>query len=429
MAEFSNKTMGHLNDELSESLRQVTLNDAERPGETDDDTQTSDEGGESLHRTLFAECEAYKEGTCAQGEICGRKQHHHVSFPSGSNWETHNMKRLRFKSIPLHIDINKPVVEIICSWLMDNGDIDDKHLPNYPATDKNDSSFAAGATTKAQYRQLLSRHIKEGIQGDYFMAIVFQFASKFDLEGDRMKRLLEAAATLDENDEYIKSNKKYQTVIINWLVTIKEHRNKTLCAAYIDHLAAHLIELAANETNCHVVTRIREATARTLTVCGQDITVQCDIEVQAIDGAHVLQVITTSENKVLKTQMDVEKMLPQITREALAVAPITPFGNDYYNTVYQISVHSVYCKEEKTTYCHIFLVKCYVSVNTLARMHRCPLETPFEPSYVMYQRVEGLQLQDPDFLLFVYQAFKAVMLAFKGVNLGEMSRRRLHRKK
>ncbi|XP_070538897.1 uncharacterized protein [Ptychodera flava] len=383
----------------------------------DDGAQISDDGRESPRESRPCE-----EGAHMCADACVSRATEHLGAQSlpglpSSRWKTENINRLNFRSCPRMIDTDIPVDEIIWSWLMENatnGD-DDDCLPSYPASQDTDVSVAAAGMSTSHYRKLLSRHVKEGLKEDSFLEVLFHFAAKNNLKYDRVTSLAKAVATLDKRDEFVKNKPKYQTVMLRWVDIIRECRSQNLCEASIDHLAADLIELAANEANFLVLTRIRDATERKLVLCGRDVSIKCNVEARAVHGAGLLQVISFSNDTNLMKETSLSSdLLSEMAHGALVMSPITAFGNDFFKTVYQICIHSVYSREEKTVNFDIFLVKCQVSVDTLANMNKCPLVNTFMPSYIMHQRLQGLQLHSPHLLSLLYQAFKAVVLTFKG---------------
>ncbi|XP_070557977.1 uncharacterized protein [Ptychodera flava] len=358
--------------------------------------------------TNCAECEAYRLGMCESVCKAGKKLYLHIEVSPGFNWDTSMMTRLNFHATSFEFKtISLSVDDDIRKWVMDNTN-DKSELPVYPAT----LDIYKNLMDDSLYRQALSRNISTSLRGDVFVKTMYQFASDHDLSREHSVKLAQSVFN-DQGEKNTTLDREYRKFLIRWVNSIRKYRMGKLRQASIDHLVAGLLDVASYETGCEIVTDTREATERIIRVCGQDIKVCCDIEVISCFFDTLFQVVTFTENGMSPGHQDMPKILPQMACQALALAPESAFGNDFYKTVYQVSVLSNFNTDRTVTF-SVFLTKCHVAVTTLNDMSKCSVENPVRPSYMMWHAVEGFKLEDPAPWSVLYKAFKAILLAFKG---------------
>ncbi|XP_070581381.1 uncharacterized protein [Ptychodera flava] len=399
----------HSADHPFDTSQQQTFSDEERGG-------VSDDGGESSAcADKYSECEAYKYGTCIQHDKRGAKLHSHTAL-SSTRWDRDSVTKLRFQTSSLDIDTSNPDGDVLRSWLLDNADIavDNTCVPYYPATRKTNAVICKAGIEEHTYHEQLRQHIIESLKEDSFVKTVLEFAAKYNLFIECIENLACAAMSLDGGDQNVKIHPKSISTILRWVYILKQYREGSLNDASVNHLLADLLEVAAYETKCTMLINVGEATACQVKVCGQLINVQYDIAMTTGAGASVIQIITSSEDTIHTNQIDICKKLPEIACKALASASTSVFGNDFYKTVFQVYVHSVFCRHDDSVTFHVFLIKCYVSTHTLDKMDDCPTANSLKPSFIMHQRLQGLDLRDPNFITLVYKALKGVLVTHKG---------------
>ncbi|XP_070564878.1 uncharacterized protein [Ptychodera flava] len=407
--------------ELAEEFGTVCLNycgkHEEEHTESDIEPTRSDSRSRRTRNVVCPDCQ---KGTCVHPEICGRERHPHLDFPPASRWETRHLIRLNINTCPFQtVDLRHvPAEEVICRWLTENAVCND-YLPTYPATQDTAACIYEANVTSSRYRELLSTSIRRGLQEDSFIKLVTQFAQKYNLQLDQSTRLVQAVLKDDLLDRE-QVNPHARSTLLRWISIFNSYRSYAIRETFLDHLLEDLVKVAAYETNSHLIVQIREATARRVVLCGQAINVQSDVEVQSPYGRSVFQATTCAENKSYSRLQELDSVLPRIACEALAMAEDTPFVNDLYRTAYQVSIYIAKSTETSKDQLYVFLVKCHVSTNTLKNMTSCPLGSCGVPSYLMHNRLECPNIHSPHFITFIYKAFKALLLAFKGVEQREL---------
>ncbi|XP_070579327.1 uncharacterized protein [Ptychodera flava] len=380
------------------------------------------EGG--TDECLTAECQDYKLGRCKQAERCGRTRHTHIDFPPASKWEQCHMLRVGFRPYPITRSHqwkgDLTFEDVICNWLLDHpGNVEMDDLPAYPTTTKTDDLLCQRGIKIPQYIQLLSCRITESLQEDAFPTMLTQFADKYNTSKTGIASLYKAACSSDIPDVQKTKNIKYRPALFRWMYVLDAYRNGELREATLDHLLCDIIEVAALDTNNLVLTNLREATQRRFVVCGQPVTAQSDVEVVTTDGSGMLHIATSVEKMLYTGQRESATVLPQIACDALAVALKSPFGFGRYKTVYQVAVHAVHYEDSNKLEVSVFLIKCYVSLKSLDNLTMCPISNYLEPSYIMHTKVGSYTLQEPGFIILVYKAVKAVLIALNGIEVTE----------
>ncbi|XP_070536803.1 uncharacterized protein [Ptychodera flava] len=391
------------------------------------DVVSSTDGGSDVELPLvydtprYTECQAYRMGMCI-GD-CAELAHPHINFPSSSKWEDRHMNRLRFTLHEFDSETGQED-DLIHDWLIGNitacgsNVYPNLNLPKYPASPAVAAARYETRMPVARYRELLSNHIRSNITEDNFLSVVKDFTDNNDMNTDDLQNLL-AATVKDELNVPEAMKPLYRSFLMAWVTAFERFNKGKLPESYVDDLLAAVINIAACNTRCPVLVRVRESTARQVQMCGRYVNIQNGIEVHTQDQRGLLQVILFSKNKVFSKPnlSDVAKTIPQTACEALAVAKDSPFGNTFYKTVYQLSIHSVMCTDDNNMQFYAFLVKCHVSVDTLDGMAVCPIENPCQPSIIMYKRHACSPFRSYGFVSFMYKAVKAVMLAYQGVDV------------
>ncbi|XP_070532507.1 uncharacterized protein [Ptychodera flava] len=324
------------------------------------------------------------------------------------------MTRWHFVQCPLHISEDLSVEDTICRWLMYNNDEPDtEYLPSFPATPQILNTLHRRCMPLSGYCDMLTQNIKKSLSGDDFIKILFKFAAEYKMTIVKPDTLMKEASHMVEEEK--QGNRSYKKALARWIFTMQALQKKSMSEAVIDHFVADIFEVAAAELNLTFLVNIREATARKVNVCGQTINIQCNIEVVDFDGSSIFQVLTSLENKLDPSETAITKLLPQVSRKALALAPESAFRNEYYNTIHQMSLHILYSKASCTAEVHVVLIKCHVKSNPLQMMSEYPIDNPLGPSYLLYHRTQSFDFHDPEFVSFLYKSLKALLLAFKGV--------------
>ncbi|XP_070537768.1 uncharacterized protein [Ptychodera flava] len=369
--------------------------------------------------TRDGECTEYKKGVCLQGAQCDSK-HLHVVFPSAYKWDFTHMDRLHFVSHEMPA-VTTEVNETIYIWLMchpliaaDDG-ADTLALPAFPITEEVQETLAESGIEERKYREVLSQRVREAINPDNVMTLFTAFDEKYDVKNTAIKLLYKAARNSDLPDKERKYNPRYRQCLVRWVTMVEEYRNEELSEASLNPVVFELVEAAAFETSCVVTINMTENTKRKISVCDTTVNVQSNIEVRSVNGDGVLQVLICAENKHFPSSAKMNRILPQIACDALAIADKSPFGNGNYKTVYQVSISVSHAKQNAKMQFHVSLLKTYVCTKTLKQMSTCPIINPLEPSYMTYTHLDCPQVDSPEFLTLTYRAIKAVLLAFSGV--------------
>ncbi|XP_070555660.1 uncharacterized protein [Ptychodera flava] len=392
--------------------------------DTDDVNNGDGEHDQSDHELQSCYCHHRKSESPHSESNVGSCIHPntHTSFPSASRWCTEHMDRFRFEVFTFDADWSSYVSdeEVICHWLINNSTAVDtsaiNKFPAYPATPEVDAAIVLNSISKSQYRRILSRYIETNLQEDGFIRALTEFSAKYDMKSDLVQSLVKATMMDGLDDTPAAHRQLYRSALLRWVSSFKAYRKAALTESHLAQVLAELINIAAYDAQCTLLVQFRECTSRKLLLCGQYIEVLSDVEVQSPDGQVVLQVIVCSENKGNQGDTAMTKLLPKISCEALAAAEVSPFCNDFYKTVYQVAVLSVFTDSESDeAQLYAFLVKCYVSTETLEDMSMCPMGDCHKSSYIMHSKYACGNFQDCKFVAFVYKAVKAAILAFQGV--------------
>ncbi|XP_077989258.1 uncharacterized protein LOC144443592 [Glandiceps talaboti] len=364
------------------------------------------DGGIDSH----TECSKYKLGLCKQ-EHC-TKLHPDVNYPSCSRWEKHHVDRLRFEFVSFGMDcyLSAPHI-VIYEWLVSSTSrltkiLDDLNSPDFLEV------VSTATCKKIRYDTvtILLEHEVGEHQQDPFLQILATFCQKNNIHDDNK-------TTLMHNAEAVPACKiEYRLALITWILVIKCPK---VSEFLLDDLMVQIIRAAAAHLDTCLIIRVRESTARNIKVCGNVVNVLSNVEVSGLDSQGILQVVTSTENKVLTKECkkvldtpDVEHFLPQIACEALGIGEDSPFGTDFYKTVYQISLHVVHNKEGIVIDTYALLTRCHMSRNTLNCMSEKQIPNPLKKSVVMYQQIRFDEI-NKEAIAFLYRATKAVLCLFK----------------
>ncbi|XP_070581371.1 uncharacterized protein [Ptychodera flava] len=373
-----------------------------------------------------SECTQYKMGSCNLSEPCGQGHHHrHIEYPSGSKWETHHIQRLRFECYHFNMQVlHRPQhrsglcdddqVEIISNWLFSSEEQMDRRMIT------NKSQFSVDEYA-ALLRIAFGRHdniptaVKSDLKGEIdikgkkFLQLLQSLTDKYNIEDDKHEELSWAIT------KHVKDHcPAHITTLLTWIDICKHHARGELNSHMLDDLFMNVVFSAAHETNMGIRVRVRETTARRITVCGYNFSIESNIEVICLHGFVLVQIVTSTETKTLGSPQDTEQLLPQIASRAVACGVSSPFGDKCYKTVYQISVHVTKHPNQKNDEVNVFLVRCHISRNTLKNMSKCPVPNPLERSYLLHEKITFCgSIYDKDIIAFAYRAIKSVFVLFK----------------
>ncbi|XP_070541026.1 uncharacterized protein [Ptychodera flava] len=309
---------------------------------------------------------------------------------------------------------------VLCKWLtsdksdlkrvFDKRDNDDCSLLNaglvYAAAG-NDQGIPAIVS------QIVSKKLE--VQEDRFLQFLTEFNSKYDLEKDDSK------TTLTAIEKYGKEGHvNHAATMMTWVQICSEHAMGRFQATYMDDLLHASLISASAEARCPVSVREGKSTSRDISVSGQIIRVESNIEVTGINGT-ILQLIVSSQNETpVKGKGDIKYDFPKIVAASLAVAGESPFSNEYYRTVYQLLIHGTappVGERGCTNEVDVFLIRSHISQATLDCMSLNSSPDCLQTSVVLYERIPCINIYSASFIATVYHGCKAVLLLSKCIKM------------
>ncbi|XP_077998353.1 uncharacterized protein LOC144451393 [Glandiceps talaboti] len=365
-------------------------------------------------------------GDCHQAEACG-PQRQHLVFPPFSEWGTEHLETLNFKLLPFSFPVAYNDMHfihgIICKWLTSDKSELRRLLSLHTCEDNSlnvnntllNAGFVGAAAGKEQgVPATVSGTIakKLEVNEDSFLQLLTSFDGKYNVQTDDSKVLLKAAVKYCDEEQ---CDISHIATIITWIQVSNDYTRSISSVNVLDDLLHAIIISASSEARCAVSVRKGESTSREIKICGQSFDTESNIEaIGTCEG--VLQVITSFKDKKPNTPI---QNLPQMASRGLAIAERSPFGNENYKTVYQLSVHAVQSPEDGDGMndVEVLLVRSHISCCTLECMSMCPLPNVSQPSYVLHERIPCISIYNASFISTVYRAIKAVLLLFKGVDI------------
>ncbi|XP_070551512.1 uncharacterized protein [Ptychodera flava] len=379
------------------------------------------------------ECTHYKLGRCVDAEICGTKHHPHRLYPSAARWTYQHIQRLRFECHPVKVHYGLSHQQVIADWLQcsDEGKLrriiggdEESDVGHKVADSPGLATAAACAQQKIPYVVSSVIPLKLKTQDDGFLQLLKSFTDKYDVQQTEKKILIQAASNEFKSQAETSVFCLHRRVLVTWVQVCEKYKNGKLNECCLDDLLIDIINSAAIETGCLVTVKVRESTRRDITICGQQVDIVSNIEVSGFCGEAILQVVTFTERKEFPSRTDTDQILPQIASRALAVAKESPFGNKYYKTVYQISIHALQSPDDEMDQLCVLLTRCHISCDVLGQMSACPIPNPLQRSFIIYEKVPCANVYDEMTVSLLYRAVKAVLLVFHlGIEAPDFRRR------
>ncbi|XP_077979404.1 uncharacterized protein LOC144434782 [Glandiceps talaboti] len=192
--------------------------------------------------------------------------------------------------------------------------------------------------------------------------------------------------------------------------------------ADLDGLVADVIRSVATEMMCNTCIKRHDDSKRSITICGEECCVASVFEVTAMcDDTHTMQLVSLTQNKASRVtdHSCINRVVPQIACESLAVARYSIFGDDDVKIVYHVSIH------RRDDEYQLFLTRSHISTNSLDAVEcKCqrtctcslPIGNPLVPSYVFYTAVPDSDFRTMLGFEYLYRAVKAIFIFFKEVS-------------
>ncbi|XP_070549990.1 uncharacterized protein [Ptychodera flava] len=382
-------------------------------------------GGASLTGTSRRrECQAYQIGQCQSVQCVS--SHQHITYPPSCEWKKQHIDRLRFQEH--RFDMPKLLCDqyfytvdmpsVVCKWLSSS----ERDLMRIISNHNTDSEvkttdalipigLECAARGGANIPYIVEHKVRDQLQRDQFLTFLASFTSNYDVKCDSENTLLKAVTEWKNDDTA--PDAVHVSTLMTWIEVCKDATNGRLTRCVLDDLLLSLIRSASHETQCPIRVRVRESTRRDIVVCGDSIAVESSIEVTSHRSA-LLQVITSTQSTSSCGQKN-SFGLPKMACEALSVAGVSPFGNEYFQTVYQLSACVVNQTQgnELMEEFHIHLIRYHIARGTLTQMSACPITNPLQQSYILHEIVPCKTIYSETGIMALYGAFKAVFLIFQ----------------
>ncbi|XP_070580571.1 uncharacterized protein [Ptychodera flava] len=355
-------------------------------------------------------CPNYLHGSCLKCDV-GYRPHGKLEFKSGCRWKDRERNILRILNFPVGMSFRRSNSEIISAWLI---------CPTIEEIPDSDIRRTLRSLQTPQLKRLVDTVLRvewsDIIDRDPFLWLVYDFSKKYDMKNTPHGKLLRYAETDYRENKDCKVTYNQRSALFSWIETCKlmELDVVKLPELHLDDLLYELIRCAAEEVDLQLVVKLRESSERQIVVCSQTVTVQSNIKVSAL-AKDILHVITYTENKSMprgQTPSKMEEFLGQVAAEGLAVAQHSPYGNESYKTVYNMSLFAVHTDHAWKLIA--YAIQCHFSKEMIANMAKCPIPNPLKKSVILHDDIEfTADMHGKEIITFLYSAFKGFFTLFK----------------